>query len=804
MRADWTDLDDALARAYFDAAKSRADMRAAANAFEAVKAACVFQDDVFDVRAAFLDQIGRADLKRLVPLLIGLQNGWERAATDAIVANIREAFARNAADGWRTWLQIYADSFDDRAWWKTFACEIAEALPSCPSPEWPPQRIRAVTRRVLRGEWVQTFDWIVFLAGQELPSSRRALFLAIAAEIEIYHFTRPAKARKFLDQAEALAPDHATVCRAWGEYCQLVQDTKGAQDRFRELVNRRPDLADGFIGLAECHDKANEPNLAETFYQQAVASAPGMYDSHYQLLKWHAKPEWFASREGLLAPLSERMLKLVDYAPGTSIELGWLYHQNRRYEDARAHFREAIALDPGCSRPHVGLGYCDLDEARGAEKDDARATLLEHARANFDRASAESPQGLEGYWGQSWIAEEERQWDDALAWCDRALQCHEGWESFARARRADLLRQSDRLEEARKELERATAEAESTAAVVSLLSLSLAFRDRDDPETALSLLERWRELMGPSGEATFHNNVGHLSYRAGNYVEAAVRYRLAVAANPQDDVLQSNLASALENSRQPGRRTEELDEAIAALESALRIKPQNAAYQARLDAEQVERRFVAAYGEAALSLDVAVTPIRAELSAEFVVAILDARQTALSAEVMQKAQMLRDDVRERYGVTLPGVQFATLQDPSRWRDYRILLMDRDEFNGFLFDEKPEREKVIDAIFRRITDTLEACLDRFILYEEAVELLRSAGHAAQEIIERPEEVVRFAEVLRSLLRIRKAITPIESVFEEFARLRDTVAEPDLIAASIAGSSGIPVVKGAPAEGRSMRL
>src|SRR5687767_5326081 len=110
-------------------------MRAAANAFESVKGACGGQGRIFDVRAAFFDQIGRADPERLVPLLARLRSGWEKAASARSVADVQQAFVRDPGHGWQTWLDLYADSLHDRSWWKSLGCELAAALRSSPTPD---------------------------------------------------------------------------------------------------------------------------------------------------------------------------------------------------------------------------------------------------------------------------------------------------------------------------------------------------------------------------------------------------------------------------------------------------------------------------------------------------------------------------------------------------------------------------------------------------------------------------------------------------------------------------------------------
>jgi tetratricopeptide (TPR) repeat protein len=298
--------------------------------------------------------------------------------------------------------------------------------------------------------------------------------------------------------------------------------------------------------------------------------------------------------------LFTRLLALDDDPAGVRVDLGVTYKQNLLPDEARKHFQLAIAENPGYVNAYSWLGYTDIDQ-----------NLPDAARVKFEKVIQMAPRDQEGYWAMSTLAEQAQQWQDAISWCDRASQCHPGWESIASARRGELLRKSNKLEDAEKELARSLSiESNNPPALDSLSSLADDFLKHNDAGAVGRTLKALRRWKGDSYEPIYQNRVGNLWYSFKNFAVAVESYRKAIAASPSDDVLHSNLALAFEGLRQPGKRAAELEAASVALRRARELKPNNQEYSLRLDAMELESRFIAAYGEAALKHSTSVTLIR--------------------------------------------------------------------------------------------------------------------------------------------------------------------------------------------------
>lgn len=814
----WPDIQEAFASAYAAAARAGADMRAATAAFEAIRDVHAAGEDIFTMRATFLEQIGRADLETVVPVLSTLRAQFEQIAIAGVVADLKAVYSRDSNEGRREWLTRYAQCFDERAWWRTLAAAMArEALPEAVSADWSPSRVLQITHSALRGVWPGTTDWFLFLASQDLTPEQRATMLMIPAEIYLYIVGRPETAHRVLDQATSIAPEHLPVLRVWGGYWLTMEDVDQARAKFEKVLSIRPQLADGFVGLGDCADKRKEGSLAERYYTQAIANAPGMYDAYAALMRWYGKPENFGSGESALGSLFQRALALAEYRPLVYAELGWIYHGSQRFDDARRAFEGAANLDREYHPAYAGLGYCDLDQARSLEAGDERAKYLTSARQRFERTVEFCPTSLDGYWALSAVAELEENLEEALSWIDRASVCPREWEPTLRVRQAELKTKLGRLSEAEPDLLAALSlEPGAAGALATLLDLATAYENRSDRDAARRILQQWREAKGPDGEATYHNRIGNLHYSAGDYAAAADEYRAAITASPRDHVLRSNLALALDNLRDSGHRREALEEAAAALGVALELSPQNASYTERLTKIDVELRFIAAYGEAALAHEPLVLPIRVDIDEGLFPDLLNAAHDALSPETLALIEAMRTNVRDHLGVVVPGVRFFPLNEPSS-SNYRIFVMDALEATGYAppgarFTPRAGSDRLLATtapptggvwltdpdvipppgveawtaaayIVRHVQNVVEARLYRFIGYEDAMKIVRDAAAPAEAVANDPLEVTRFLQVLRTLARSHMPLTAGGTLAQRFADMRAAGTPVDAIASSL---------------------
>lgn len=664
----WNEINRHFINAYCEAARAEVDMRAATNALESLREA-VFSipagASIYNVWATFDKHIGVADLDRFMPVLVRLREEFKKIALEREIFRLNRERRGGEQEGSQAWLEAYAETFNNYGWRTRFALDITrECLRSSPFPDWSLNRILQAVDLVNQGRWAETYDWFCLLMDQDLPAHMRARMAATAAEIQLYHFLQPTKARQLLEKGDALDKDEHRLKVAWGEYWMQVGEGEKARQIFESLLSQSPDLADGFVNLGDYYDGLGETKLAEDYYNQAVGNAPGMVAGYRRLMNFYGKPSTLKDQMERLQPLLKRTLALDEDQAYSWVSLGLLYKDSLLFDQARQYFERAIREDQKSVIANIWLGYNYLAEADVTENNPERKKVLfDQARLAFARVVELAPNAIDGHWGFMRLAHQLNDWEEALAGCNRCLQIHPEWESFVLVERSDKYQRLKRFEDAEKDLLHSLEiEPINPAALDHLSVLADSYKISGVPEVSVRALDALRQYKKDLEEHTYHNRMGNIHYYFEEYPAAAERYRLALAAKEDDDVLHSNLALALERIEQPGKRLELLEEAIQHLERAIELNPKESDYQTRLEAHTIEREVIRVYGEDARKYTPEVTGIRIKVHQNIWQDVLGEDMINLSSFTLEKITAMRQRILARYGVTLPGILYSPLDD----------------------------------------------------------------------------------------------------------------------------------------------
>jgi len=807
----WRELTRYFADAYCDAAQAGADMRAATDAIESLRDTVLSMQagtSIMDAWAAFDRQVGLADQERLMPFLVRLRDMFAQIATDREVFRLLRAFNDDRLSGWSKWLETYAGVFSHRGWRTLFGSRITEnGLKYSPSAEWPVNRIKDATELVSKSRWPESYDWFIFLSQQELSPQARVQMLATAAEIQLYHFYKPTKAKLLLEEANEIAPDDPRLQIVWGEYWMYKEEYEQARKLFQHVIDKMPDIPDGFVNLGDYYDRLGEPNRAEDLYRQATVNAPGSVDGYRRLLNFYGDTVRLEEREDRLPTLLTSVLALDEDQPYTFVTMGMIYKECSRYDQAIEYFDQALELDDSSALAHVWKGYTYLDELDISPQD---SSLIENARSSFKRTAEIAPGTIDGHWGIMRLEMHLKEWQAALDACERCFGIHPEWESFVLTGRADIYRELGRYEDALEDLQKSLEiEPDNPGAISVLSSLAESYKSTGEQDLPLRSLEVLRQYNGEGYEDTYQNRIGNMHYYFSEYAEATNFYRLAVQANPKDDILHSNLALALENQNTPGTRLEELDEAITHLKLSVELNPTEPEYTTRLHALESESEFIRLYGEEARNLSPVVSGIRIRVSDNLLADILSEDQSDLSENTRQAIQEMRQHIQDTIGIELPGILYSYLDpEDSQSGKYEIYFQEIYQSFGFVepgmifaqlggkdgnsdypydapsgrwinereeIDEQDRDTCVFLTTSEYILNHLEklAIEDHYYLlgYQDMVNLLSVCNdETVKEISISHEELLRYSQVLRQLLDKKISLKNIQAISEEYINLR----------------------------------
>jgi tetratricopeptide (TPR) repeat protein len=776
-----------IAKAYFEAAQHDANMNAVTASLETIRTAFLNEENGFETWMLLDEHIGRADEDCFQPILIKLREEFEKTFTEKNIERLRREFQQDRSSGWTSWLKTYVAGITTNKWRLSFCLALAEASLPLPSDlEHSLEKIRYYTRCMLQERWAETYPWFMFLAHQPIPPEHQAKLLVNASEIQIYHLLNFEKAKELLDQANQAAPKEIRVLYGWGEYwLELeVSDFDKVEAIAKEINETNPLIQDGYVLLGDCYTKSDKIEAAEEQYQQAIRNI-GQTEGYISLMRLYGRRELFDKRRDQVSNLKKHILAIEPTSEYTlHITEGYLYEQNNLYEDAHRCYESAICLDNTRLTGYTYNGYLYLAEKR------------------FDE---------DGYWGMTWLCEQQQGWQLVLHWCELCLAHRPEWASNIYARKGNCYRQLGEYAKAEEELFRVLRlDLKNQQALDNLLNLADDYYKKNNSDEALRIYESLREMQGESYEADYQNRVGNLNYYNSKYREAAAAYQRAISATPQEAVYHSNLALALENFKTTGERCNELKQAITALQEAYRL---NAADDdaRRLEILRQELKLVTLYGEAIATLLPVAKPIRVYTETSVLSYILDEESKELSVETFHLIDEMRSQIKDRFGVKIPSILFGEYQDSSKPGLYYFSLMEarilsgsvvlgRKFFPGHLTDLS-NLQIAADPGFNPLTEEqgywinqidweaveysgqklwtvakyllealkvlLQSNLSLFVIQQEVWNLLNiCTTDACAEIKKSAEKLTALTQVLKALILEKTPIIAFESICNEF--------------------------------------
>jgi tetratricopeptide (TPR) repeat protein len=546
------DLTAEFADAYHSAALTQVDMVKAAHALEAVRLA--FADRWTGLRGldALDEQVGLADSPALRAVLSGLRQTLFDAVAEDAVALCAEGLAADRNSGTDEWIGTYAAAL---RFWRLDLCEklcdaSLELDPDRPSiaqfAEW--------TRLMIHERWAEVTELFEFLSDQTaIPVEARAQYLVNLAQIELYHFVRSRRARKYLDQANALAADSEPVVRGFGEYRLSLAEPWAANELFTRAAEL-DEKSDATAMRGDAYRDAGDLTAAEHWYRETIARLPGSSLGYLRLLRY------FPRQYGTADPLTGMPQLLEDAIAADPqseysayVTMALAYQEAGQLDQVQLWLDRAVKHDE--TRPNAWLekGYAHAGEQ---EYDEARKV--------FERVIELAPTSLDGYLALVWLAEQREDLHGALDACGYALERLPARSAWITARAGGIRRRLGQQSEAERDLfEALRIDRDDSIAVDELSELvKQLYSELGDRDRAEALLSDLRSVRGEAYDFDYWNRLGNVAFSFEEYDAAADAYEKSIESDPEIAMVHRNLAAALRELSEFERATAELDRAL--------------------------------------------------------------------------------------------------------------------------------------------------------------------------------------------------------------------------------------------------
>lgn len=155
------------------------------------------------------------------------------------------------------------------------------------------------------------------------------------------------------EQALKTQPDMPAVYYRLGVLYSRLKQFPKAIDSWKTYIEQTNDSASGYSNLAFCYELAGNPNDAEQTYLKGIARDPQNQPCrvNYGLM---------LARQG---KLNEATLQLQAVLPPADVmyNLGSVYEQKGRKEEAKAYYRKALELNPQLGDARTRLTALDSE-----------------------------------------------------------------------------------------------------------------------------------------------------------------------------------------------------------------------------------------------------------------------------------------------------------------------------------------------------------------------------------------------------------------------------------------------------------
>jgi tetratricopeptide (TPR) repeat protein len=426
-----------------------------------------------------------------------------------------------------------------------------------------------------------------------------------------------------------------------------------AHEWYQKAIALEPDQLHGYLSEGAAYQEQRDYERGRAAFEAAMRVAPESYNAYWLMgelyreqEQWEEAAKWYA----LSAPLQP------EFQSALLARVGDMRQRLGQYEQAEAALFEALQIDPANDATLLNLAEAYYQKQRRSAEARRLYQRMREIKGDSFEASYQNRLGNVSYY--------EGDYERAAQYYSQAIQADNS-QAVYYSNLGGAYKGMKRWAEARAHFKKAY-EIDG---------------DRTKYETEIA--------QGYNSEANDY-------YAQGKYEQAIEGYDQAIRLLPSTPRYPSNRALALEQLISTSKSgLELLNRAIADAHTAVELARSKEEYASQIEEYTIllarleqQRPLIVKYGERMVAFDPQDKPIRIHVHAEVMPLVLTADMRALSQETLSMIDAMRNRIRERYGLTIPGLHFAWLEAGSAlWGNYQIDIMSKSVAIGQLETDK---------------------------------------------------------------------------------------------------------------------
>jgi type III secretory pathway component EscV/tetratricopeptide (TPR) repeat protein len=503
-----------------------------------------------------------------------------------------------------------------------------------------------------------------------------------------------------MQQARAVCPEDEYQLYVDLGYCYEQNERLAeAQTWYEKAISVDPRRSSGYSNLAQLFEKQGRKEQAEATYKQAIEADPESYDGYWGLTWFYEKEErWTDALEWY-----QRVPQHIDEWTGIArARVGEMHWRLKNYALAEETLKQELLTHKTNETAKNILQSFAADYYKKLDDRESAVRVYDEMRRIL---------GDEIFLGDyhNWLGNMAYYFDDYIKAAEEYLAAIAAAPDSAIFRRnlSEAYKQLKSFEQAREALQQGFA-----------IDKDVKVFNR---ETSLLL----------NAEANGY-------YAQSDYRRAIELYEQAIKADAGNDVIFSNLAGSWELLREPGKRLEALDAAIAAYQRANKIKVTEK-YEREIARLQTRRDYASRYGEKAIDWLHVVTPIAVEVAQDLIPLTEGSTPGTLSDKLSNHIAAMKARVQSEFGVKLPGLRFRGNESDFPPHSYLIminevpLVMGTLEMDQRFFPGSADDLKTLGVAGKDANNPLTG-EKGFWIARDDWEKIEGAGHALWDVIE----------------------------------------------------------------------
>jgi tetratricopeptide (TPR) repeat protein len=405
-----------ISKIYSREALAGSDMYKVTEIIEQLRSKFIGEKDTMQTWSFVDDTVARSYGKSWLNSILELREKFISAVLNDLEEQINEGFKQSEEVAWNSLRLQYFYIFKE--WRIPFALKFLQKVSGkFSSRKSDILEMEQASILMSQRRWVEANDFILKNAKDEsLGKDTQTHLYALASSIQLYFTGDKNKAKQYIQKGLDLSPNVSYI-KSMDACFDLENDlVVSARKKYEEMVREDPNGEEGLNGIGDCYKRENEINIAEDWYNKAIAAAPGTIGAYQNKIRLYCSNlKTYEQKKELIQDnvcIQETIEPEFKY--DTYIDTGYACQLVNDFPEAEAWFQKAINLNPKRVEGYAAIGHLYIQQLPPENEHLQESPFVVKAEDAFKKAISLGNKCFDGYWGLNILYQQLLKNDEAI------------------------------------------------------------------------------------------------------------------------------------------------------------------------------------------------------------------------------------------------------------------------------------------------------------------------------------------------------------------------------------------------------